>query len=40
MEEVKVNGFAAFTKYMGDPDVMELMGKFQNLMLSPNDGSS
>lgn len=33
MEDVKVNGFAAFQKYMGDPDVMNLMMKFQNTMM-------
>lgn len=32
MEDVRVNGFAAFQKYMGDPEVMSLMMKFQGLM--------
>lgn len=32
MEDVKTNGFGAFQKYMGDPEVMNLMMKFQGLM--------
>lgn len=32
MEDVRVNGYAAFQKYMGDPEVMQLMMKFQGLM--------
>jgi small glutamine-rich tetratricopeptide repeat-containing protein alpha len=32
MEDVRANGMGAFQKYMGDPEVMELMGKFQGLM--------
>ncbi|EPY30055.1 TPR domain protein, conserved [Angomonas deanei] len=36
MEDVRVNGYGAFQKYLGDPDVMELMMKFQNLMFQGN----
>jgi small glutamine-rich tetratricopeptide repeat-containing protein alpha len=32
MEDVRINGFGAFQKYMGDPEVMSLMMKFQGLM--------
>lgn len=32
MEDVRANGFGAFQKHMGDPDVMQLMMKFQGLM--------
>lgn len=36
MADVQINGYSAFQKYMGDPDVMELMMKFQNLMFTGN----
>lgn len=32
MEDVRINGFSAFQKYMGDPEVMNLMMKFQGLI--------
>eukprot|EP00672_Neobodo_designis_P027301 CAMPEP_0174839542 /NCGR_PEP_ID=MMETSP1114-20130205/8111_1 /TAXON_ID=312471 /ORGANISM="Neobodo designis, Strain CCAP 1951/1" /LENGTH=418 /DNA_ID=CAMNT_0016073667 /DNA_START=28 /DNA_END=1284 /DNA_ORIENTATION=+ len=32
MEDVRANGMGAFQKYMGDPEVMELMGKFNGLI--------
>jgi small glutamine-rich tetratricopeptide repeat-containing protein alpha len=38
MEDVKINGPAAFQKYMGDPEVMQLMGKFSGMM-QPGQGS-
>ncbi|KAH9579898.1 STI1 domain [Trypanosoma melophagium] len=40
MEDVRQNGFSAFQKYIGDPDVMELMLKFQNLVLNGNNADS
>ncbi|KAG5472493.1 hypothetical protein LSCM1_03892 [Leishmania martiniquensis] len=37
MADVQANGYGAFQKYLGDPDVMSLMMKFQNLMFTnPN----
>ncbi|KAG5498774.1 hypothetical protein JKF63_03062 [Porcisia hertigi] len=37
MADVQANGYGAFQKYLGDPDVMNLMMKFQNLMFTnPN----
>jgi len=38
VEDVRVNGPGVFTKYMGDPDVMALMGKFSNLFQRPPGG--
>lgn len=32
MEDVRANGFGSFQKYMGDPEVMTLMMKFQGLI--------
>lgn len=40
MADVQLNGYGAFQKYMGDPDVMNLMVKFQNLMFSGSEGES
>ncbi|CCW61573.1 unnamed protein product [Phytomonas sp. EM1] len=34
MADVQANGYSAFQKYLGDPDVMNLMLKFQNLVFS------
>lgn len=40
MQDVQMNGYGAFQKYLGDPDVMNLMMKFQNVMFqNPNGGS-
>jgi small glutamine-rich tetratricopeptide repeat-containing protein alpha len=39
MEDVQVNGFAAFSKYMGDPEVMQLMGKMQTMLQNPNNSN-
>lgn len=36
MEDVRQNGFGAFQKYLGDPEVMDLVVKFQNSLLSDN----
>ncbi|CCW68127.1 unnamed protein product [Phytomonas sp. Hart1] len=36
MADVQSNGYSAFQKYLGDPDVMDLMLKFQNLVFSSN----
>jgi small glutamine-rich tetratricopeptide repeat-containing protein alpha len=35
MEDVRANGMGAFHKYMGDPEVMELMQKFSGLLGRP-----
>jgi small glutamine-rich tetratricopeptide repeat-containing protein alpha len=40
MQDVQTNGFAAFQKYIGDPDVMALMTEFQSLMMNPESKSS
>nr|AGN32983.1 hypothetical protein [Trypanosoma rangeli] len=40
MDDVRQNGFAAFQKYMGNPEVMDLIVRFQNaIMDSSNAGS-
>ncbi|KAG5498036.1 hypothetical protein GH5_02833 [Leishmania sp. Ghana 2012 LV757] len=40
MADVQANGYGAFQKYLGDPDVMSLMMKFQSLMFTnPNNSS-
>ncbi|EKF37776.1 small glutamine-rich tetratricopeptide repeat protein, putative [Trypanosoma cruzi marinkellei] len=40
MEDVRQNGFQAFQKYMGDPDVMDLMVRFQNTIMGGNNANS
>ncbi|KEG14869.1 small glutamine-rich tetratricopeptide repeat protein [Trypanosoma grayi] len=40
MEDVQQNGFGAFQKYIGDPDVMDLMIKFQNVVMGGSDNAT
>ncbi|RNF17791.1 putative small glutamine-rich tetratricopeptide repeat protein [Trypanosoma conorhini] len=40
MDDVRQNGFAAFQKYIGDPDVMDLMIRFQNTVMNSGNANS